>query len=93
MKKLLVMLLLVASCKTCPPPVDCPKIPLIERPASPTEERVVFVEKDGGAWLSRTDLEALIRNVTELKRYAKQAEAVILYYEKAVTVQGVSPAP
>ena len=73
--------LCVAGCCT---PCLKPTIPPLLRPALPVLLPVVFVPQGDGAFLSRENLEALVRNVADYRRYVEQAEAQIEYYENAV---------
>jgi beta-xylosidase len=49
-------------------------------PSPPTEEPVLFVDMDGGLWLSYNDYRALERNIIALREYSARLEVIIEFY-------------
>jgi hypothetical protein len=49
---------------------------------APTLESPVFVDRDGGLWLSYEDYRKLERNVIALQAYAAELEEIVIYYEE-----------
>jgi len=48
---------------------------------TPALESPIFVDRDGGLWLSYEDYRKLERNVIALRAYAAELEAAVSYYE------------
>jgi hypothetical protein len=53
-----------------------------EVPAAPVPEPVVFVDADGGLWLSYHDYRVLERNVIALREYAARLEIIVKFYRE-----------
>ena len=85
--RLLMLALLVAltvfsagSCATAPAKPPEAVSPILERPTKPELEQPVFVDKEGGLWLSYADYRALERNIIAMREYAAKLEALLDYY-------------
>ena len=55
-------------------------------PQRPQTEPVEWEEKCGGLWLSYDEYRTLEENIIEMRRYARQLEAVVAFYREELDV-------
>ncbi len=72
---LLIGLIISFSCKTMNEVVF--RVPL---PTKPSYEKVVFIEKDDGLFLSYSEYRKLERNIIEMRIYIEKLEGMIEIY-------------